>query len=83
MPGIQVNWNIEHSKNMSIINNKIMENRKKIEHVTLKQFEHKNILFTSLGCLSTMIFLILATVFCLLKKRITITVRSGATNVTS
>ncbi|XP_055618295.1 uncharacterized protein LOC129763352 [Toxorhynchites rutilus septentrionalis] len=75
-PSLAINWNILQQHDIPSIHNQTIHNRMSLEHVALKQFEHKNLLFAVFGGLSTsMIILIVITATCVFRKRVVIKIR--------
>jgi hypothetical protein len=72
-PSLAIKWNIAKQHDIPRIHDQTIHNRMQLEAVKLKQFEHRNLLFTAFGGLSaTMVIIIAVTVTCLFRKRVVI-----------
>lgn len=72
-PNLAINWNIAQHHDIPRIHDQTMNNRMQLEHVKLKQFEHKNLLLATFGGLSTtLVIIIILTITCIFRKRVVI-----------
>lgn len=72
-PSLAIKWNIARHHNISRIHNQTVHNRMELEHVKLKQFEHRSLLLAVFGGLSTTMVIVIAITFtCLFRKRVVI-----------
>lgn len=72
-PSLAIKWNIAKQHDIPQIHDQTIDNRMQLEHVKLKQFEHRNLLLAAFGGLSTMmVIIIIITITCLFRKRVVI-----------
>ena len=72
-PNLAIKWNIAQQHDIPRIHNQTIDNRMQLQHIKLKQFEHKNLLFVAFGGLSTtMVIMIIIAITCLFRKRVVI-----------
>lgn len=72
-PSLTIKWNIVHHHDIPSIHDQTLHNRMQLEHVKLKQFEHKNLLLATFGGLSaTMVIIIAIMITCIFRKRVVI-----------
>lgn len=76
-PSLAIKWNIAQQHDIPRIHDQTLHNRMQLEHVKLKQFEHRNLLLAAFGGLSTtMVIIIIITITCLFRKRVVIRIGS-------
>lgn len=72
-PSLAIKWNIAQQHSIPRIQDQTIHNRKQLEHIKLKQFEHRNLLLGAFGGLSTtMVIFIIITITCIFRKRVVI-----------
>lgn len=75
-PGLSVNLTVHNTHNMTSLATQMMLNRKKLNHIQLKQFDHRNWMFgITGGLLVTMVITIMIIIFCIQRKKVVIKVR--------
>nr|XP_019561998.2 uncharacterized protein LOC109430388 [Aedes albopictus] len=75
-PNLAIKWNIAQHHDIPHIHDQTILNRKQLEDIKLRQFEHKTLLIATFGGLSTaMVIIIVLTATCLFRKRVVIRIR--------
>lgn len=74
-PNLELKFNMAKHHDITSIQNQTFQNRLSLEHIELRQFEHKNLLHITIGGLSTsMVMIIIITAICLYRKRVIINI---------
>lgn len=72
-PNLELKWNVAKHHNITDIHHQTWQNRRELEHIKLKQFEHTNLLQVTIGGFSTtIVIIIIITTICLYRKRVII-----------
>lgn len=75
-PGLSINKQIINEQDLSSLSWKTTNNRHRIDHIQLQQFEHRNWLFGLFGGMSTTaIIIITIAILCFRRKRVVFTVK--------
>ncbi|XP_055645603.1 uncharacterized protein LOC129782449 [Toxorhynchites rutilus septentrionalis] len=80
-PGLSLNKYIINKQNFSTLTWQTMNNRHRIEHIVLQQFEHKRWFYGILGSFSFTTFIIITiAIICFRRKKVVFTVRYPRSN---